>query len=179
MAALLVLTLPLDWVAAAACAAGVHELSHFLAVWLSGGRIRRVKIGVSGTIADVDIGNPLQEFLCAAAGPVGSFLLLSLNRWFPKAALCAGIQGIYNLIPVYPLDGGRMLRLLLEKICPKQAQRAEAITEIGVLTAMVIFFYRVCTKLSLGIFPWIFTLLPAIKVFQRKIPCKRWKNRVQ
>lgn len=54
-----------------------------------------------------------QELLCSLAGPVGSFSLFFLSHWLPKTAFCGVIQGMFNLLPIFPLDGGRALRCCL------------------------------------------------------------------
>lgn len=54
-----------------------------------------------------------RELIAVLAGPAASLLLLSLVRVFPRVAICGLIQGIYNLLPIYPLDGGKALRCLM------------------------------------------------------------------
>ena len=109
---LLLFLVPLNWLSAAFFAALVHEMFHIAAIMLCGGKIRGIKIGIHGTVISLDPLNPLQELLCAAAGPTGSFLLLLLAPWFPRLAICGFFQGCFNCLPVLPLDGGRVVRSL-------------------------------------------------------------------
>lgn len=112
--ALLLLTVPLGLLASAALAAGLHELCHVLAVRLLGGRVERFSLTLGGAVLDVSGLSRGREALAALAGPVGSLLLLLYLRRFPVLALCGFVQGCFNLLPVYPLDGGRILACALE-----------------------------------------------------------------
>lgn len=109
-----ILLLPLNWLVAAVTAAAAHELCHLVAAKALGIRIYSLRIGTGGCLLETEPMEAWQELLCAAAGPFGSFLLLFLIRWFPRLALCGAIQGMYNCLPLYPLDGGRMLRCVCE-----------------------------------------------------------------
>lgn len=119
--ALAVLLLPLRWLGAAILAAVVHELCHWAAVKLCGGRVQRMSAGILGAEMAVSGLSPWQELFCALAGPAGGLVLLSLSRFLPRTALCAGLQSLYNLLPIYPLDGGRALRCLCAMILPERA----------------------------------------------------------
>ena len=44
--------------------------------------------------------------------------LLAISRWAPRVALCGAIHGLYNLIPIYPYDGGRAVTAALRAILP-------------------------------------------------------------
>lgn len=120
--ALLLLTVPLQWLAAALTAAAVHELCHVLAIRLTGGKIHGFHIGLRGAVLDTSPMGDRQEFFCALAGPIGSFLLTFLFRRFPRLALCGFVQGFFNLLPLWPMDGGRILRALLRKKPCKRCQ---------------------------------------------------------
>lgn len=112
------LLLPLKWAVGAFLAAFVHECAHLIAIWLSGGQVYSVKLGGNGAVMETSPMTPGREALCALAGPLGSFSLILITRHYPEAAVCGLIQGAYNLIPIFPLDGGRILRCLLPvKIC--------------------------------------------------------------
>lgn len=122
--AVLLLILPLQWVLAVLLAAIFHELCHAVAVLLCGGRINGVTISGRGAVMEVIPLSAAKEIVCAIAGPLGSFLLLLLAKWMPRTAICGAVHGLYNLIPLFPLDGGRILRGLVHGIfSPPVAER--------------------------------------------------------
>lgn len=123
MGALLLLTLPLPWLAAAGAAAGIHEAGHLLAIRLLGADARKIQVGSTGAKIHTAFSEPWREFVCAAAGPAASLLLLLVAKLFPRIALCGFVQGLYNLLPIYPLDGGRMLFCVLEGMAPGKAEK--------------------------------------------------------
>lgn len=110
--AMLLLTLPLNWLLAAILGAVWHELCHALAVLLCGGRILSMTVEPGGIRMDTGPLSRGKSVLCSLAGPLGSLLLLPLAPWFPRLALCGLGQGTFNLLPIYPLDGGRALESL-------------------------------------------------------------------
>lgn len=117
-AALLVLLLPVNWWTGAVLAAAGHELSHMAAIYATGGKVYGISVGPGGARMDTMAATRGREVITAAAGPLGSLVFAVLCRGFPEAAVCAVIQGLYNLLPVYPLDGGRILRgFLPDPIC--------------------------------------------------------------
>ena len=110
LSALLVLVLPLNWLLGWLLAVTVHELGHIIALRLFKVRIYGMRIGVGGMKLDIPPLTPAQELICAAAGPVSSIPLLALAHHVPTAAVIGLFQGMFNLLPLYPLDGGRMCR---------------------------------------------------------------------
>lgn len=102
--------LPIQWVVAVLTAGAVHELGHLAAIWASGGRVWSISILPTGARIETESMEPKTELWCALAGPIAGSLLLLFWRWMPRLAFCALIQTAFNLLPLYPMDGGRALR---------------------------------------------------------------------
>ncbi len=126
--------LPWKWVLAWIIASTVHELFHLAAIKICNGTVWQINIMLSGTVIQTDLLLPWQEALCALAGPAGSAMLLLIARWLPQAALCGCLQCAYNLLPVYPNDGGRFIKAVLERIITQSA----AIKAIRILNHAVL-----------------------------------------
>lgn len=177
LGAILLLTLPLPWILAAVLAAAFHEISHLLALRLTGTRIYRFRIGFLGAELETAPMDAKTELFCAAAGPVGSFSLLLLIHCCPRIAICGGVQGLFNLLPILPLDGGRILCSGMELLFPRSqlfpvAEKVQLILLLfSVLFLSVVF--------SLGLFPVLAAVALTGKAFLRKIPCKESKLAVQ
>jgi len=93
--------------------AAVHELCHAGMLCVLGVGINEIRIGARGAVMETARMNHKQELLCTSSGPAGSFLLFLLFPYFPRIALCGLFQGLFNMLPVYPLDGGRILKCLI------------------------------------------------------------------
>ena len=174
-AALLLLILPLQWVAAACLAAILHELCHIGAIYLTGGQVYCLQIGMGSARIQTDFSSPGQELICALAGPAGSLLLLLLYRKCPRLALCGGVQGFFNLLPVYPMDGGRALSCVLECWLPEHRKSILRWTERAVLAAAV----AAGIHFSMEGMPAAVSILLICRPFLRKIPCKPGEIKVQ
>ena len=161
--AFLILTLPVKFLGSAMLAALLHEACHALAVRLSGGRILGMTIAAGGMVMEVSELDTKGEMLCALAGPIGSLILAFLP--FPTLALCGFVQGLFNLLPITPLDGGRILGCFLEMTIPQHREEIEICMELLLLVGAI----------CLG--TWAVTLWLCL-VF-RKFPCKPWGKRVQ
>lgn len=170
VAALWALLLPLKWLAAALAAACVHELFHVAAILLQGGKIRRIVIRPFGAVIEAEGLRGLGEAVCAAAGPLGSLVPVLLIRWMPLVGLCALVQGSFNLLPVYPMDGGRVLRRLLEVLCPDKAEKLERRIALCVLTALFWVSAAGAVGFSLGCGPVIICITAILFAASRNRP---------
>jgi len=113
----------------------LHELGHASVAILKGGRCSRIMLTPLGGLAYVQgmMANPGMEAEVAIAGPGVNLLILAVSmafvsifgwpaNWWEPLTL-SGALGflfwanvtlvIFNLIPAYPLDGGRILRAFL------------------------------------------------------------------
>lgn len=107
----------------------VHELGHVAAARCCGGRVERLSLTAVGAELSFSYRVPLtygRDSLVALAGPGANLLLGGLFYWQGRhlpAVLSLGL-GVFNLLPILPLDGGRVLYgLLAERLDPDWADR--------------------------------------------------------
>lgn len=177
-AALGILIVPLKWLVAWIVAAALHELFHIQCLRLFGYHIYSVEIGLTGARITTDAHSGIKVSLCALAGPLGGFLLLPLLRVMPRLALCGTFQALYNLIPVYPLDGGRAIKGIVEHFFTETvARRILLLIENTILVLLSAAALYTVVKLQMGLYPIV--LAGVLIVRNKKIPCKERLLRVQ
>ncbi|MEM6991493.1 MAG: site-2 protease family protein [Myxococcota bacterium] len=106
----------------------MHELGHALTARRYGIRTRRIILSPIGGLAQLEgmPSNPKHEMAVALAGPAVNFVLaaaLFVAGSFTSSVLLGGFisslmwanltLGLFNLVPAFPMDGGRALRAML------------------------------------------------------------------
>lgn len=107
----------------------LHELSHALVARRQGVRVSGIRLHVFGGVSELESEppTPRAEFLIAVVGPLASFALAAVcyglgraGSDLPWLTALTGyltavnlIVGLFNLVPGFPLDGGRLLRAML------------------------------------------------------------------
>jgi Zn-dependent protease/CBS domain-containing protein len=107
----------------------LHELGHSVVAKRYGIPVPRITLFIFGGVSEISTepANPRAEFWIATAGPIVSFAL-ALTFWELRPflvnvppllalakylAILNFVLGVFNLIPGFPLDGGRIFRSVL------------------------------------------------------------------
>jgi Zn-dependent protease/predicted transcriptional regulator len=138
----------------------LHELAHSLVAKARGLRVREITLFALGGVSQIESepSTAQGEFWIAIAGPLTSaaigVLLLATARisgWHPGAEPTTPIVGMllwlgyinlglaaFNMIPGYPLDGGRVLRAVIWWITRNANRATRLASHIGEAVAFVI-----------------------------------------
>lgn len=103
----------------------VHELAHSLYALGHGGKVRSITLHMVGGVSELSA-PPRSEILMALAGPAISLVLggffvglagLATRTRLPNVTFALFylgqlnlVLGVFNLLPAFPMDGGRILR---------------------------------------------------------------------
>lgn len=103
-------------------AAAVHEMGHAAALYALGGRLHRLTLTACGAVMRCRLPEgPYARAAVCLAGPAASFLLAALGMRFAwyRTAGASVLLGLFNLLPMPPLDGGMALCHALDGRLPR------------------------------------------------------------
>lgn len=137
----------------------LHEFSHSLVASRNGLPIRKITLFLFGGVAQMerDVDNPILELKMAAAGPAMSVVLAGL--FYGLSKLFADYRLLYNLmhylafvnmlilgfnmVPGFPLDGGRILRAAIWHKTGNMQKATRIASRIGTVFAFMLMVYGV------------------------------------
>jgi Zn-dependent protease len=137
-----------------------HELAHALVARRFGVRTSAITLFLFGGVATLECepSTPRTDALVALAGPamsaalavLGFALLLALDRVLPDGALrdalgllgtyvvlANGVLAAFNVLPAYPMDGGRVLRALIWRRTGNRDAATNAASRVGIVFALL------------------------------------------
>lgn len=137
----------------------VHELAHSYVAKKNGLSISKIILFIFGGVAQMgeEAPSPKVEFKVSLVGPATSFViagLLGLAYWTAKgmgveAAYFASLEygalvnlllGGFNMIPAFPLDGGRVFRAILWHRSRSLLRATQTASKVGVAFAYLFIF---------------------------------------
>ena len=141
----------------------LHELSHSLTALKNKIPIDKITLFFFGGVSSMDDSNitPNKEFKIAVAGPLFSFILAVLfygiSIYFTNKYVYAIsfyltrlnlMIALFNLVPGYPLDGGRIFRAIVWKITKDMRKATKYAATAGKLFAWTLIFLGVFIIIS-------------------------------
>ena len=131
----------------------LHEFSHSLVAARNGLPIRKITLFLFGGVAQMerDVDNPTVELKMAAAGPAMSVVLaalfFALSRIFSQHRLVYLLMNNlayvnllvlgFNMVPGFPLDGGRILRAAIWRATGNVQKATRIASRIGGIPEIV------------------------------------------
>lgn len=159
-----------------------HELGHALMARKFGFPSQRITILPIGCVVSIDFSRKsmlkYQEFFIALAGPmvtlctIGIFYFVRHVPIFDVVYKFSWIIFIFNIIPMFPLDGGRIIRSLLEFKCSRLMA-----TTIAVYTSYVLLLgFTIYSIINFSIFNLLIIAFLAYNARQ-ELKIERYKCR--
>lgn len=157
----------------------MHELSHALVAQRHDMRVPSITLFIFGGVSNLagEMRSAGQEFRVAIAGPLMSWMLALLfaAAWFAlrgiEVSLILGYLavinaalGLFNLLPGFPLDGGRVLRSILWARSGDLLSATRTATRTGSAIAYAMILFGIVSIAAFGIFGGLWYILIGIFV---------------
>ena len=157
----------------------VHELTHSLIAQRFGLKVSEIELYVFGGVSKIEQepNTPRSELIISIFGPISSLIIggillsilylipITLPPLFSVTLLYSGftnvILGIFNLIPAYPLDGGRVLRAFLWARRHDVLSATKSASSIGNIIAYLLMGYGFLQMLLFDFFSGLWLVIIA------------------
>ena len=169
---ILFLWLPFTFVIAIFASVLIHELAHAFVAKRLGWTVYKIEVGLFTGSASVDTNIPEKDSIpVVAAGPISNLILAIVS--IPLYLALSGVNPfldrllndlfvvnmfmfIFNILPIYPMDGGRLLKDFLflrmrnnRILAKKISGSVSLIFSLGLLTLSIVFFAPITILFSL------------------------------
>jgi len=136
----------------------LHELCHSVVAQARGLKVHSITLFIFGGVSNIaqESEDPQDEFLIAVVGPVSSLALAGMfwlaglalpNDLSPTSALLTYLAmvnlmlAIFNILPGFPLDGGRVLRAILWGVTGSVVRGTTIASVVGQVVAFLFIGY--------------------------------------
>lgn len=138
------------------CIVFIHELGHYIMAVSFKWRIRSIMLWIFGGVMDTDEhGNkPIyEEFLVTLAGPFQHLIIyailifVSSSELLPSSVIELAFYYntailLFNLLPIWPLDGGKLLFLIFSALLPYR-KAYYSIIIFSMISSLVLIFLQI------------------------------------
>jgi Zn-dependent protease/CBS domain-containing protein len=142
----------------------IHELAHSVVARARGLEAKSITLFIFGGVSTLSGDSPRAstEFLIAVVGPLTSFAISGVaflvNAVLPAGSAAGAVSGYlaiinlylggFNLIPGFPLDGGRVFRAIIWKLTGSMLRATEIAVAVGRLVAYGFFAWGFITVIN-------------------------------
>ena len=155
----------------------IHELGHFLCAIIFKVEVDKIYIYPFGGISKFNLSlneDLYKEFLILIMGPLFQFvfyIILKNTSYFYNYSNLLTVYNytilLFNLLPIYPLDGGKLLNIILSfNISFKRSLSMTLI--ISYLTIVILFFYLLIKEPSINILVIVSFLIYKVNLEYKK-----------
>ena len=176
IAVLALVIIPIKWIFAWMIAVLAHEFGHYILLKIFQIPLYHIAIKAGGIYMHTATMTAGQEIAVSAGGLLSSLVLVLCSPWIPYTACCAFFHLMFNLLPFFSFDGGRILWN-----CIRSCLNAHyANITLRCLQFLVLVFVSVlAVRIRWGIMALIAVSILLARSRCVTFPCKRRKQIVQ
>ena len=126
-------------------------------------KIKLLAIGFNAEIDGIDYTSSVKEFLIAIAGPLTYFISLYLLKYmykidfisynaYTQALIVNKYTLLFNLLPILPLDGGRILKIIIDNFLTSKKSMIFTVILSNIFIIFFIYYTRFTPQWLMYIF---------------------------